>query len=155
MECEMCKNEGEECNGTDIQIRELPQMGMEYTEQSYPKPSPTEKEPKKMACWIERFNHYIEMFDECLVAAIDYALEPDYWGDYDDVYYYHGSRDWYENNRDAIETESWVRQEWEAELKWYREQLTIETNSTILESYKIKIRELEKALGSYKGEKKY
>ena len=154
MECEMCKNEGEECNGTDIQIRELPQMGMEYTEQSYPKPSPTEKEPKKMTCCIEAFNHYIEMFDECLVAAIDYALEPDYWGDYDDVYYYHGSRDWYENNRDALETESWIEAEWREELQWHINQLSIVTDETQLAKHRKDIIRLQKMLGEYKGEYK-
>ena len=64
-------------------------------------------------------------------------------------------RDWYENNRDAIETENWVRQEWQEELDWYREQLTIETDETKLAKYREKITHLEKALGEYKGEKKY
>jgi len=68
---------------------------------------------------------------------------------------YYDYDDYVENNRDAIETENWVRQEWEADLKWYREQLTIETDITKLESYRAIIKDLERALASYKGEKKY
>jgi len=64
-------------------------------------------------------------------------------------------RDWYENNRDAIETENWIRQEWREELEWLREQLPIETDKTKLAKYRELITNLEKALNEYKGEKKY
>ena len=64
-------------------------------------------------------------------------------------------RDWYENNRDAIQTEDWIRQEWREELEWHREQIAIETDETKLAKYRETIKNLEKALGEYKGEKKY
>jgi hypothetical protein len=67
---------------------------------------------------------------------------------------YYEYNDYVENNRQAIDTESWIEAEWREELQWFKNQLTIETDKAKLANHRKDIKRLEKMLGEYQGEYK-
>ena len=62
-------------------------MGVERLDYFFPRPTPVPLPDRAIVCCIQSYEAYCEGHSDAECAMIEYALELDYWGDDDHLYY--------------------------------------------------------------------